>query len=53
MECKICLLDNKIPDFYLGADGICNFCEDFKKLDKNYKIVDKNSLKKFIFENIK
>ncbi|MDJ0734628.1 MAG: 7-cyano-7-deazaguanine synthase [Nostocaceae cyanobacterium] len=31
VECKTCLFDTRIPNIYIGADGICNMCMTYKK----------------------
>ena len=31
LECKNCLFDTRIPNIYIGADGLCNMCMTYKK----------------------
>jgi PP-loop superfamily ATP-utilizing enzyme len=40
VECKECLFDTRIPNIYIGSDGVCNMCMTYKK---NFKIEVLNS----------
>lgn len=40
VECKECLFDTRIPNIYIGSDGVCNMCMTYKK---NFKIEILNS----------
>lgn len=40
VECKECLFDTRIPNIYIGSDGLCNMCMTYKK---NFKIEILNS----------
>ncbi|WP_416665968.1 hypothetical protein [Egbenema bharatensis] len=31
VECRECLFDTRIPNIYIGADGVCNMCMTYKK----------------------
>jgi PP-loop superfamily ATP-utilizing enzyme len=31
VECRKCLFDTRIPNIYIGEDGICNMCMTYKK----------------------
>jgi PP-loop superfamily ATP-utilizing enzyme len=31
VECKTCLFDTRIPNIYIGYDGVCNMCMTYKK----------------------
>ena len=31
IECKECLFDTRIPNIYIGSDGLCNMCMTYKK----------------------
>ena len=31
VECKECLFDTRIPNIYIGSDGLCNMCMTYKK----------------------
>ena len=35
-QCKNCLYDSSIPYITFDANGICNYCNQFEKLDKEY-----------------
>ena len=35
-QCKKCLYDSSIPYITFDANGICNYCNQFEKLDKEY-----------------
>lgn len=34
VECKECLFDTRVPNIYIGPEGLCNMCMTYKK---NYK----------------
>lgn len=40
VECKECLFDTRIPNIYIGSDGLCNMCMTYKK---NFKMEILNS----------
>lgn len=31
VECRNCLFDTRIPNIYIGSDGLCNMCMTYKK----------------------
>ena len=31
VECKECLFDTRIPNIYIGSDGLCNMCMTYKR----------------------
>jgi hypothetical protein len=31
VECKACLFDTRIPNIYIGRDGLCNMCQTYKR----------------------
>lgn len=42
--CKNCILNEKYPHFNLNKNGVCNYCNQYKKFDsqfKNYKSLNK------------
>lgn len=43
-ECKVCILNSSIPEFCFYNSGICNYCENHKKLNSIYKIEEEKIL---------
>lgn len=38
MECSRCLFDTETTDAILDADGVCNYCRLFERMEKEYPI---------------
>ena len=37
IECKVCLMNSSINEFYTNNDGICNFCTDWDLKKSSYR----------------
>ena len=53
MECKRCLYDESVPNITF-EDGVCNYCRDYDKMDKEYPTGEEGKAKlREIAERIK
>ena len=60
LECSNCLMNESIKEFYLDNNGVCNFCNDHKKIKNKYSNFTKSeeernleNLKKILKSNFK
>jgi hypothetical protein len=38
MECRRCLFDTQTTDILLDSNGICNYCAQDEKMERDYPI---------------